>query len=53
VLPAFKAPKQILLSQALPKTERGKLDRKALVEKWKTEDGRPRTDEQANPQRNA
>jgi acyl-coenzyme A synthetase/AMP-(fatty) acid ligase len=53
VLPAFKAPKQILLSQALPKTERGKLDRKALVEKWKTEDRRPRSDEQANPQRNA
>ena len=33
-LPAFKAPKQILLASALPKTERGKLDRKALVEKW-------------------
>jgi acyl-coenzyme A synthetase/AMP-(fatty) acid ligase len=35
VLPAFKAPKQILLSERLPKTERGKLDRKALVEDWK------------------
>jgi long-chain acyl-CoA synthetase len=34
-LPAFKAPKQIVLATALPKTERGKLDRKALVEKWK------------------
>jgi acyl-coenzyme A synthetase/AMP-(fatty) acid ligase len=33
-LPAFKAPKQIVLSQQLPKTERGKLDRKALVELW-------------------
>ncbi|MGE5366017.1 MAG: AMP-binding protein, partial [Betaproteobacteria bacterium] len=35
-LPAFKTPKQILLASALPKTERGKLDRKALVEKWRT-----------------
>jgi acyl-CoA synthetase (AMP-forming)/AMP-acid ligase II len=35
-LPAFKAPKQIMLATALPKTERGKLDRKALVERWKT-----------------
>jgi acyl-CoA synthetase (AMP-forming)/AMP-acid ligase II len=34
VLPSFKAPKQIILSAALPKTERGKLDRKALVELW-------------------
>ena len=34
VLPAFKAPKRIVLSEALPKTERGKLDRKALVEMW-------------------
>ena len=34
-LPAFKAPKSILLSKSLPKTERGKLDRKALAEKWK------------------
>ena len=36
-LPAFKAPKQIVLSDALPKTERGKLDRKALVERWSRE----------------
>jgi acyl-coenzyme A synthetase/AMP-(fatty) acid ligase len=36
-LPAFKAPKKILLSDALPKTERGKLDRKALVERWAKE----------------
>jgi len=30
-LPAFKAPKQIVLSASLPKTERGKLDRRELV----------------------
>jgi acyl-coenzyme A synthetase/AMP-(fatty) acid ligase len=37
VLPAFKAPKQIVISDSsLPKTERGKLDRKALAEKWKS-----------------
>jgi acyl-CoA synthetase (AMP-forming)/AMP-acid ligase II len=35
VLPAFKAPKQIVISASLPKTERGKLDRKALAERWK------------------
>ncbi len=35
VLPAFKAPKRIVLADALPKTERGKLDRKALAEKWR------------------
>jgi acyl-coenzyme A synthetase/AMP-(fatty) acid ligase len=34
LLPAFKTPKQIVLSDELPKTERGKLDRKALVERW-------------------
>ena len=33
-LPAFKAPKRVVLSETLPKTERGKLDRKALVERW-------------------
>jgi acyl-coenzyme A synthetase/AMP-(fatty) acid ligase len=36
-LPAFKAPKRIVLSEELPKTERGKLDRKALVERWRRE----------------
>jgi acyl-coenzyme A synthetase/AMP-(fatty) acid ligase len=36
-LPAFKAPKRILLADALPKTERGKLDRKALAETWKSD----------------
>jgi acyl-coenzyme A synthetase/AMP-(fatty) acid ligase len=34
VLPAFKAPKRIVVSASLPKTERGKLDRKKLVERW-------------------
>jgi long-chain acyl-CoA synthetase len=35
VLPAFKAPKQIVIStSSLPKTERGKLDRKALAQRW-------------------
>jgi acyl-coenzyme A synthetase/AMP-(fatty) acid ligase len=33
-LPAFKTPKQIVLCDELPKTERGKLDRKALAERW-------------------
>src|SRR5262245_58488834 len=36
-LPAFKAPKRIVLSASLPKTERGKLDRRALVERWRGE----------------
>jgi acyl-CoA synthetase (AMP-forming)/AMP-acid ligase II len=36
-LPAFKAPKRIVLASALPKTERGKLDRRALVERWNRE----------------
>jgi acyl-CoA synthetase (AMP-forming)/AMP-acid ligase II len=34
-LPTFKAPKQILLRDELPKSERGKLDRKALVAEWR------------------
>jgi len=37
VMPAFKAPKQIVLRDGLPKTERGKLDRKALVALWRAE----------------
>jgi acyl-coenzyme A synthetase/AMP-(fatty) acid ligase len=41
-LPAFKAPKDIVLTASLPKTERGKLDRKALVERWSREVGLPR-----------
>jgi acyl-CoA synthetase (AMP-forming)/AMP-acid ligase II len=32
--PAFKAPKRIMVCASLPKTERGKLDRKALVAQW-------------------
>jgi long-chain acyl-CoA synthetase len=39
VLPAFKTPKEIVVSAALPKTERGKLDRRALAERWKAENG--------------
>jgi len=38
-LPAFKAPKRIMLSASLPKTERGKLDRKMLVELWRCSNG--------------
>jgi acyl-CoA synthetase (AMP-forming)/AMP-acid ligase II len=34
-LPALKAPKRIILNETLPKSERGKLDRKALVEMWR------------------
>ena len=37
VLPAFKAPKRIVVSSSLPKTERGKLDRRALAERWSKE----------------
>jgi acyl-coenzyme A synthetase/AMP-(fatty) acid ligase len=41
-LPTFKAPKRIFLSKDLPRSERGKLDRKALVERWKLQsEGRP------------
>ena len=36
-LPAFKAPKRIVLSDMLPKNARGKLDRKALVAQWGAE----------------
>ncbi len=36
-LPAFKAPKRIVLAASLPKTERGKLDRRALAERWTRE----------------
>ena len=39
VLPAFKTPKQIVISASLPKTERGKLDRRALAERWRKEAG--------------
>jgi acyl-CoA synthetase (AMP-forming)/AMP-acid ligase II len=33
-LPAFKAPKRIVVRAELPKSERGKLDRKALAAEW-------------------
>jgi len=33
-LPAFKVPREIVLSERLPKTARGKLDRKALATQW-------------------
>jgi acyl-CoA synthetase (AMP-forming)/AMP-acid ligase II len=39
ILPAFKAPKRIMLSASLPKTDRGKLDRKALAERWQFDAG--------------
>ena len=38
-LPTFKAPKQIVLTASLPKTERGKLDRRALAERWRRDTG--------------
>jgi long-chain acyl-CoA synthetase len=41
LLPAFKTPKTIVLSDELPKNERGKLDRKALVERWSCGATRP------------
>ena len=34
-LPAFKTPKRIALVPSLPKTERGKLDRKAVAAQWR------------------
>jgi len=39
LLPAFKTPKVIVLSASLPKTERGKLDRRALAERWTRDAG--------------
>jgi acyl-coenzyme A synthetase/AMP-(fatty) acid ligase len=47
-LPVFKAPKQIVLAAALPKTERGKLDRKALAERWRSQ-GAARSGSFASP----
>jgi acyl-coenzyme A synthetase/AMP-(fatty) acid ligase len=38
VLPAFKAPKEIVLSAALPKSANGKLDRRALAQRWREAD---------------
>jgi len=34
-LPAFKTPKHIVFAADLPKTDRGKMDRKALAEQWR------------------
>ncbi|MDP6427919.1 MAG: class I adenylate-forming enzyme family protein [Rhodospirillales bacterium] len=39
LLPEAKLPKSILLRDALPKSERGKLDRQALRDAWQTEYG--------------
>ncbi|MEE8334696.1 MAG: class I adenylate-forming enzyme family protein [Alphaproteobacteria bacterium] len=36
-LPDFRMPKQILVRDALPKTERGKMNRLALLDDWKEE----------------
>ena len=36
-LPEAKMPKQVIFRDALPKTERGKMDRNALAEAWKRE----------------
>ena len=36
-LPAFKAPKQIVISASLPKNANGKLDRRALAQRWQKE----------------
>jgi acyl-coenzyme A synthetase/AMP-(fatty) acid ligase len=35
MLPAFKAPKEIVISASLPKNARGKLDRRALAARWR------------------
>ncbi len=40
VLPAFKSPKQIVLSTSLPKNDRGKLDRRALAQRWLGQDAK-------------
>jgi acyl-CoA synthetase (AMP-forming)/AMP-acid ligase II len=36
-LPPYKLPKQMFFRSSLPKSDRGKLDRKALTEQWKRE----------------
>jgi long-chain acyl-CoA synthetase len=40
MLPSFKAPKRIVVSASLPKTDRGKLDRRALAERWSRDAGK-------------
>jgi acyl-coenzyme A synthetase/AMP-(fatty) acid ligase len=37
-LPAFKTPKRFIFRTGLPKSDRGKMDRKALIEEWKRSD---------------
>ncbi|HEY6254363.1 MAG TPA: class I adenylate-forming enzyme family protein [Xanthobacteraceae bacterium] len=39
VLPAFKAPKEIVISASLPKNANGKLDRRALAQLWRERAG--------------
>ena len=34
-LPAFKTPKRVAIVSSLPKTDRGKLDRKAVAAAWR------------------
>ena len=37
VLPEFKRPRRIILTDAIAKNARGKIDRLAMAEKWKRE----------------
>jgi acyl-coenzyme A synthetase/AMP-(fatty) acid ligase len=46
MLPASKAPKQIIICSHLPKTARGKLDRRALANQWTVPMTKPTTDNQ-------
>jgi acyl-coenzyme A synthetase/AMP-(fatty) acid ligase len=46
MLPASKAPKQIIICSHLPKTARGKLDRRALANQWTVPMTKPATDNQ-------
>ena len=39
-LPEFRMPKQIIIRDALPKTERGKMNRLLLQEQWQAEFGK-------------
>jgi acyl-coenzyme A synthetase/AMP-(fatty) acid ligase len=38
-LPAFRMPKQVIVRDRLPKTERGKMHRVQLLDEWKAEFG--------------
>jgi acyl-CoA synthetase (AMP-forming)/AMP-acid ligase II len=35
VLPAFKRPKELILTDAIARNDRGKIDRRAMAERWK------------------